>query len=151
MNTFTERLIARIERSQRPIDTVARAGHALSGIAHRYTTQLLDSQATLIKGALHDGAQRLQLLAKSRTPREAYARQAEYMPITRDRLARDARATWTVLGAAGREVRGVVVDTAAELRQRPVAAQAKATSATAKRRPAAKRRATGARKARKTA
>ena len=68
------------------------------------STDLRNHAATVVKGALHDGAQRLRLLSNSHGVKNAYAQQIQYFDITRDRVVRDARQTWEILADASRDV-----------------------------------------------
>ena len=68
------------------------------------TTDLRDHAATVVKGALHDGAQRLRLLSNSGSLQNAYAQQIQYFDITRERVVRDAKQTWEILADASRDV-----------------------------------------------
>lgn len=104
-----------VESVKTPVETLADAGRTLSKLSHDAVTRLVSHQADVITGSLHDGAQRLRLLAKADSVRDAYVDQIAYLDVTRDRLTRDARTALTIVSESGRAVAELAATTYADL------------------------------------
>jgi phasin family protein len=105
----------RVDAAKKPVDVLAKAGQDLNTLAHRYTSDLIDLQVSVVKGVLADGAARLRDLARSESVAEAYASQVEALPASRDRLVKNAQGLWGIIEGTGREAGSIVFGTYAEL------------------------------------
>jgi hypothetical protein len=135
-----------IKHLQSPVRVVGRSGVKLSAVTQTLTRNLIELQTDLVSAALADTARRLERAASAASLVELIRDQIGLLPSTRTRVLEDAQRTASVLGAAGREVRGVAAETFREI---VASGQTDSVPARAKRRAKSTRKRT--RRARKTA
>lgn len=97
-----DRAARRVEAANTPVETLAHAGHRLNTLAHNYAERMVEQQANMVKGVLHDGAERLRMLAKAGDARSALTQQVAYFDVTRARIVRNAKHTYGIVADAGR-------------------------------------------------
>ena len=120
----------------------------LNNLSHQHVSRLLARQGAMLTSALSEGEQRLQRLARAGSLQQALSSQAEDLNGLPQRVAHNARETWEIVAAAGREAAQLAAATYAELvRQAPAPkSRAKARKAAGSRRPkSARKPAPGAR------
>jgi hypothetical protein len=103
-----------------PVERLADAGLRLNKLSAQYVEQLVSHQATAAQDLLVDGAQRLRVLAKARSLRDAWSDQVELFDVTRARTTQSLQRTLEIVSDAGRNVAGLAVETYAELLRAPV-------------------------------
>ena len=102
-----------------PVERLADAGLRLNKLSAQYVEQLVSHQATATQDLLADGAQRLRVLAKARSLRDAWSDQVELFDVTRARTTQSLQRTLEIVSNAGRNVSELAVETYAELLRAP--------------------------------
>jgi ABC-type proline/glycine betaine transport system substrate-binding protein len=110
----------RVEAAAGPIEALSVAATRLNKLAYQYTDQMLTHQMNALTGALQDGAQRLRLINKAQTLQGAYQAQVKYFDVSKDRVVRDAKTAWHIVGNTGKDVKSLARDTYANLAAKPV-------------------------------
>ncbi|HKZ74679.1 MAG TPA: hypothetical protein VJ011_11475 [Steroidobacteraceae bacterium] len=110
-----ERAAARVEAVETPVQTLADAGRQLNTLAYRYAGRMLDQGVETVHGFIGDGAKRLRLAAHAGNVGNLYREQLEYFPVSRDRIVKDAQATWEIVVDTGRELQSLALTTYARL------------------------------------
>jgi phasin family protein len=110
-----EKAAAQVEAVRTPVETLTDTGLKLNSVAHHYVAQLLHLQASMVKGALKMGAQRLRTLSKADSLQQAYQSQAIDLAAARERAVGGARDTWEIVAESGREVSGLLNQAYAQL------------------------------------
>ena len=122
--------------------TVADARQQLNGIARDTAERLFEANASLLKGWVGEGSERLRMLSKAADLRSAAKQQMAYFDVTRERVVRDLRANYAVATDAGRSTTELAVHTYQALRLLPRAAAPRTKAAAPKGKPTAKARKT---------
>jgi hypothetical protein len=94
----------RLEAADVPLEALADAARQLSALSQHYFVRMMDQSVINMRGLITEGAQRLRRAAQAHDVSSLYREQIERWPESRKRLARDARATWTILSGAGGEI-----------------------------------------------
>ena len=105
-----------------PVERLADAGLRLNKLSAQYVEQLVSHQSAAAQDLLADGAQRLRVLAKARSLRDAWSDQVELFDVTRARTTQSLQRTLEIVGDAGRNVSELAVETYAELLRAPAKA-----------------------------
>ena len=105
-----------------PVERLAEAGLRLNKLSAQYVDQLVSHQASAAQDLLADGAQRLRVLAKARSLRDAWSDQVELFDVTRARTTQSLQRTLEIVGDAGRNVSELAVETYAGLLRAPTKA-----------------------------
>lgn len=87
-----------------PVERLADAGLRLNKLSAQYVEQIVNHQATAAQDLLADGAQRLRVLAKARSLRDAWSDQVELFDVTRARTTRSLQHALEIVSDAGRNV-----------------------------------------------
>jgi Phasin protein len=106
-----------------PVERLADAGLRLNKLSSQYVEQFVSQQANATQDLLADGAQRLRVLAKAHSLRDAWSDQVELFDLTRARATQSMQRTLEIVSDAGRNVSELAVETYAELLRVPVKAR----------------------------
>lgn len=137
-----QRAAAGFEAVETPVDTLADAGRQLNALSYQYAGRMLDQGVQTVHGFIEDGAQRLRRAAKADDVRSLYQAQLEQLPASRDRIVKDALATWEIVAGTGRELQSLALTTYARLvGKKAMTAKTSKTAKTAKARKSRVRRA----------
>jgi hypothetical protein len=110
-----ERAAARAEAAEGRVAVLVAAGRQLNTLAYDSAGRMLDQGAQTLNGFIGDGATRLRLAAGAVDVGNLYRAQLEHLPVSRRRIVKDARATWSIVADAGRELQSLAVTTYARL------------------------------------
>ncbi|MGH8284958.1 MAG: phasin family protein [Steroidobacteraceae bacterium] len=124
-----QRAAAGFEAVEAPVDTLADAGRQLNALSYQYAGRMLDQGVQTVHGFIEDGAQRLRHAAKAGDVRSLYRAQLEQLPASRDRIVKDALATWEIVAETGRELQSLALTTYARLVRKNTRARKTATTA----------------------
>ena len=116
-----------------PVERLADAGIRLNKLSADCVEQLVTQQASTAQELLADGAQRLRVLAKARSLRDAWSDQVELFDVTRARTTQSLQRTLAIVSDAGRNVSELAVETYADLLRAPAKAKKPAVRKTAAR------------------
>jgi phasin family protein len=114
-----QRAAVRLESAGTPVDVLTNAARRMNDLSHSYFERLLEQNTATMKAALNGSAQRLRQLAAARDVSGAYRDQVDALRGTRERVARDAKATWEIVTDTGREMSELAIETYAQLRGAP--------------------------------
>lgn len=110
-----QRAAASFEAVETPVETLADAGRQLNALSYQYAGRMLDQGVQTVHGFIEDGAQRLRRAAKADDVRSLYQAQLEQLPASRDRIVKDALATWEIVAGTGRGLQSLALTTYARL------------------------------------
>lgn len=122
-----DRAADRVLAAKTPVEQLAAASLRLNTLSSGCVQQLVSQQASVASDLLADGAQRLRVLAKATSLRDAWTDQVELFDATRARTAAHLQRTLSIVGEAGRNASELAVETYAGLVRTPAKARKPAT------------------------
>ncbi len=114
-----DRAADKVLAARTPVERLADASLRLNKLSAHCVEQLVSQQAATAQELLADGAQRLRVLAKARSLRDAWSDQVELFDTTRARTTQNLQRTLAIVSDAGRNVSELAVETYADLLRAP--------------------------------